>query len=61
MGNLENLYDWLFHFNSFEGMWSAFKREDKEKYFNGELPKNAVIKNNDVMVLIEYITKSNKS
>lgn len=38
------LYDYLFHFNPYTKEWNAFKREDKEKYFNGELMKNTVLK-----------------
>ena len=31
------MYDYLFHYNPFQEMWYAFRREDKENYFNGKL------------------------
>jgi len=37
------LYDYLFHFNPYNKEWNAFRREDKEKYFNGELMKHGVL------------------
>ena len=50
---MDKLYDWLFHFNPYKGFWYAFKREDKEKYFNGEL-KN-VLHNVKITELINFI------
>ena len=37
MINKDNLYDWLFHYNHYTNMWNAIKRDDLNKYFNGEL------------------------
>ena len=34
---MENLYDWLFHYNPFNKTWSAFKRDNINNYFNGVL------------------------
>ena len=60
---MNELYYYLFHYNSFTGYWNAFKREDKEKYFNGQLKEDLVLKNKDIMVLINYLrsTKSGNS
>ena len=52
---MEKLYDYLFHYNHYEELWYAFKRENKEKYFNGQLTSDDYIKNKDVMTLIKFI------
>lgn len=36
---MKSLYDWLFHYNHHVGLWAAFRREDKEFYFNSMAPK----------------------
>jgi hypothetical protein len=51
------LYDYIFHFNSYTEYWNAIKRDRKDAYFNGELNENEVIKNKDINILIDYITK----
>lgn len=30
------LYDYLFHYNPYQKLWYAFKREESNKYFNGD-------------------------
>lgn len=62
MKELKNyvLYDYLFHYNPYEEVWSAFKREHKEKYFNGELAKDEVLKSKNIKTLAEYIIKTSK-
>jgi hypothetical protein len=55
MASLDNLYNFLFHYNSFESTWYAFKRDDKEKYFNGELDKNKLLKSKEIKTLLEVI------
>jgi hypothetical protein len=55
MAALDNLYDFLFHYNSFESTWYAFKRDDKEKYFNGELDKKKLLKSKEIKTLLEVI------
>jgi hypothetical protein len=55
MESLDKLYDYLFHYNSFESTWYAFKRDDKEKYFNGELNKNNLLKSKEIKTLLEVI------
>ena len=56
----EALYDWLFHYNPYKEVWSAFKREDKEKYFNGELDESKYHRSSKVTTLVEFITKTKK-
>jgi len=57
MASLDKLYDYLFHYNSFESTWYAFKRDDKEKYFNGELDKDTILKARNIKVLLDVISK----
>ena len=49
------LYDYLFHFNPYTKEWNAFKREDKEKYFNGEITSNEILKAKKFNVLLDYL------
>jgi len=49
------LYDYLFHFNPYTKEWNAFKREDKEKYFNGEITSSEVLKAKKFNVLLDYL------
>lgn len=37
----DKLYNWLFHYNHYKGVWSAFHRDEAAKYFNG-MSKNVV-------------------
>jgi hypothetical protein len=53
---MENLYDWLFHYNPFTKTWNAFKRDDLKKYFNGESENTLSSKNYNT--LVEIIHKS---
>lgn len=55
---MEKLYDYLFHYNHYEKYWFAFKREHKEKYFNGELTSEDFIKNQDIKILIGFILEN---
>ena len=54
---MDKLYDYLFHYNPYEEAWYAFKREEKEKYFNGELDKKKLLKAKDIKILLEVIVK----
>lgn len=57
---MENLYDYLFHYNPYKKAWFAFRREDKEAYFNGELPESKLLKSKDIKTLVGYISKDKK-
>jgi len=54
----EIMYEWLFHYNPYEKLWAAFKREDKEKYFNGELAESNYCRAKEFEILVDYILKS---
>lgn len=53
----EAFYEWLFHYNPYTQVWSAFRREHKEKYFNGELLDYEYHKAKKIMDLIQFIAK----
>lgn len=60
---MKELYDWLFHFNHHTGKWAAFKRDDREKYFNtghNRERENGILFADDLKDLINFITKNNE-
>jgi hypothetical protein len=61
MINKDNLYDWLFHYNHYTNMWNAFKRDDLNKYFNGELENILTSKKHSTLVEIIEKTKGDKT
>lgn len=38
---VQQLYNWLFHYNPYRQEWNAFQREEASQYFNGTA-KNVV-------------------
>lgn len=54
---MKNLYDYLFHYNPYTDEWSAFKREDSNKYFNGEIPEENILKSKNIMTLFGVIKR----
>lgn len=57
---MDNLYDWLFHYNIYEELWYAFKREDVVRHFNGELKSDEFHKSKDIVDIIKFISKQSK-
>ena len=53
---MSKLYDWVFHFNHFEGVWSAIPRESYNKYWDNDAAKG-IMKSKDINVLIEMIIR----
>jgi len=54
----ECLYDWMFHFNPYTGLWSGFLRQDHARYFNdSEDPELLVIKSSDITALLKILHK----
>ena len=52
----ECLYDWMFHFNPYTGLWSALLREDNCRYFNDpDNPELTVIKSSDIKALLRIL------
>ncbi len=54
---MEELHNWLFHYNPYQKHWAAFKREESSSYFNGELKNPLVSKKYNT--LIDIIVKTN--
>lgn len=44
------LYDYIFHYNPYQELWYAFKREDSNKYFSGN--KKGMMYNKDLDELV---------
>jgi hypothetical protein len=53
---MENLYDWLFHYNPYTKVWNAFRRDESSQYFNGELEN--VLSSKNYNTLIDIIHKT---
>jgi len=54
----DELYNWIFHYNTYNNVWSAFNREDYHAYWNGEEPKYAILKAKDIKTIQEIIIKT---
>jgi hypothetical protein len=50
INNMEELHNWLFHYNPYQKHWVAFKREESSSYFNGELKDVLVSKKHSTLV-----------
>jgi len=53
---MENLYDYLFHYNHYDGLWNAIPRELVNQYWNDRKTKG-VIKSKNITTLIELINR----
>jgi len=49
----EHFHDYVFHYNPYTELWSAFKRDQYAKYFNGE--SEAVTTCRSIKDLVRYI------
>jgi hypothetical protein len=56
---LDNSYNYLFHYNSITELWAGFPREEKDNYFNGVVNEK-IIKMPSIKDLHTYINKLNK-
>jgi hypothetical protein len=60
MINKESLYEWVFHYNHYTELWSAFQRKDYAQYFNDPSDPNLmVIKSKEVKTLIDILYRIN--
>jgi hypothetical protein len=56
------MYNYLFHFNENTNLWSAFTRENKDKYFNGKLSnEEKKLSNKKINVLFKTIKTNEKN
>lgn len=53
---MNNMYNYVFHYNSFNQIWSAIPRSKYSEYWNNPDMKD-VLKSKDIKVLIELINK----
>jgi hypothetical protein len=53
---MSNLYDYLLHYNHYDGVWNAIPRHLINDYWNDNKTKG-VLKSKDIKTLIEIITK----
>jgi hypothetical protein len=54
--NMEELYDYVFHYNPYTGIWNAIPREDYTEYWNNS-SLSSVIKSKNLNTLIELVTR----
>lgn len=47
---MEELHNWLFHYNPYTKNWAVFKREQSSDYFNGKLTNVLVSKKHSTLV-----------
>ncbi len=52
------LHNWIFHFNSFKGIWSAIPREHYTAYWNNE-KVDGVYSSEDIKTLLDALHKTN--
>jgi hypothetical protein len=58
MTNKESLYHWMFHYNHYTELWSAFQRKDCTQYFDNPTdPDLIVIKSKDVNTVVNILYK----
>lgn len=52
------LHDWMFHFNPYTKLWSAFPREEYTNYFNNSNdPEAIILKSSDIMTLLDILRR----
>lgn len=56
INNMEELHNWLFHYNPYTKLWGAFRREEASDYFNGKLQNCLVSKKHST--LVDIVTKT---
>ena len=53
---MDNLYDYVLHYNIYNGLWSAIPRDKYNAYWS-EKKVEGVISSKDINTLIELITR----
>ena len=54
---MEKLYDYIFWFNHYEGIWYAVHRDHQLDFFNGHRDKIDYLKSSKHSTLVEIICK----
>ena len=55
MKTMNNLYNWLFHYNPHTSLWAAYSREDHTGYWNGTIKKDNVYYHADFQELVKIL------
>jgi hypothetical protein len=60
---MSNLYNYLFHYNEYTGLWAAFRREEQQEYMASMHPseESKALFNSDFNALIDMIKISEES
>lgn len=53
----KQLYDWVFHYNHYTGLWNAAKRGNQEALFSNNSDER-VLRSSDINTLVEIICKT---
>lgn len=53
---MSRLYDWVFHYNHFTGLWSAIPRSVYNRYWDND-DVEGVMKSTNIHTLIEIINR----
>lgn len=56
--NSPSLYNWVFHFNDYSGMWNAIPRDDYNEYWSNHKCER-VLSSSSIDTLKELIYKTN--
>ena len=54
---MNNLYNYYIHFNPYTGYWNAVSRDKAVEYLNGKLGADDIIKQEEITILISYLSK----
>ena len=57
---MEKFQDWVFHYNPYTEVWTAFERKNYMKYFNGELKDHEIYRSKDINVLFGFMKRDFK-
>jgi hypothetical protein len=53
---MEQLYNYVFHYNHFTGLWSAIPRSKYQSYWDNQKDKE-ILQSKELKTLMELITK----
>lgn len=53
---MENLYDYLLHYNHYDSIWNAIPRDKINEYWNNRKTEG-VLRSKNIKTLIEIITR----
>ena len=56
---MENLYNYVFHYNDFAGLWSAIPRDSYNDYWD-DADSEGVIQSKEINVLIDLIERGDE-